>query len=57
VPERIARTYTELLPLRSLPVPVELNGFVMMQHWHERHHRDPAHVWLRTVIAGLAKEL
>lgn len=57
VPERIARAYTELLPLRSLPVPLELNGFSMMQHWHERNHRDPAHVWLRTVIADLAKEL
>lgn len=57
VAERIARTYTELLPLRVLPVPLKLDAFSMMQHWHERQHSDPAHIWLRTVIADLAREL
>jgi hypothetical protein len=38
-------------------VPLKLDAFSMMQHWHERQHGDPAHVWLRTVIANLAREL
>jgi DNA-binding transcriptional LysR family regulator len=55
--ERVARTFTEMFGLRILAPPLELEGFSMSLVWHERAHGDPAHAWLRTVIAKLARSL
>jgi DNA-binding transcriptional LysR family regulator len=33
--------------LRVVEAPLEVPGFEMSMVWHERVHRDPAHVWLR----------
>lgn len=36
---------------------MELQGFSMLMAWHERQHADPAHQWLRALIATVAKTL
>jgi DNA-binding transcriptional LysR family regulator len=54
---RIAVTLAPLLGLRQIPPPLELPGFTMSMVWHERQHVDPAHVWLRDLIATVAKDL
>lgn len=53
---RVAKSLAPLLGLRQLPPPVELPGFSMSMLWHERQHVDPAHVWLRGLMAAVAKE-
>jgi DNA-binding transcriptional LysR family regulator len=53
---RLARAFAEIYPLRVLPAPLEIPGYTISQHWHERWHRDPAHVWLRGVLAELFQQ-
>jgi DNA-binding transcriptional LysR family regulator len=38
--------------LRVVEAPLEVPGFEMAMVWHERVHRDPAHMWLRDRIVG-----
>lgn len=54
---RVALSLAPLLGLRQLAPPLELPGFTMTMVWHERQHVDPAHVWLRDLIASVAKDL
>ncbi|MCC6750329.1 MAG: LysR family transcriptional regulator [Deltaproteobacteria bacterium] len=54
-PTRIAKAYARLLPLVLRPVPLPLGGFTLAQLWHERQHRDPAHLWFRARLAEVAK--
>jgi len=43
VPARLARKYADLLPIRLLPVPVDIPPIVEVLQWHRAHDRDPAH--------------
>lgn len=43
--------------LKVLPTPVDLGTFPVEMAWHVRYRHDPAHRWLRSVIAELAKEM
>jgi DNA-binding transcriptional LysR family regulator len=54
---RVAESLAPLLGLRRIAPPLELPGFTMAMLWHERQHVDPAHVWLRELIASVAKDL
>jgi DNA-binding transcriptional LysR family regulator len=38
--------------LQVVEPPVEVRGYEMAMLWHERVHRDPAHQWLRELIAA-----
>lgn len=49
-PSRLAAAYQRELPVTVLPPPLELPGFTVVQVWHERHHADPAHRWLRQLV-------
>ncbi len=68
VPEVIAVTdYCATLPrlicqrladdprLRVVPAPVDLGTFPVEMAWHVRYRHDPAHRWLRSIIAEIAK--
>ncbi|CAM3633895.1 HTH lysR-type domain-containing protein [Bordetella sputigena] len=48
VPSRLVRGNSAL---QVVEPPLEVAGFEMVMLWHERLHRDPAHQWLRDVIA------
>jgi DNA-binding transcriptional LysR family regulator len=69
VPEMIAATdYCSTLPrlickrlahdrrLKILPAPVDLGVFPVQMAWHVRYRHDPAHRWLRSLIAEVVAE-
>jgi DNA-binding transcriptional LysR family regulator len=55
--ERIARPMAAVLPLKVLPVPIEIPAITIWAYWHERMQRDPAHQWLRRLLADVANEV
>lgn len=57
VPQRIASDAARNLPLQILPLPFETDRADLSMLWHERVHRDPAHIWLRGVMRDVAAEL
>ncbi|WP_428028937.1 LysR substrate-binding domain-containing protein [Ancylobacter sp.] len=70
VPEMIAVTdYCATLPrmicqrlardarLKIVEAPVDLGTFPVEMAWHVRYRHDPAHRWLRALIAELASEM
>jgi DNA-binding transcriptional LysR family regulator len=52
IPERLAHAHAG--QLKTLALPFELPGFSMIAAWHERTHRDPAHIWLRDLMVASA---
>jgi DNA-binding transcriptional LysR family regulator len=52
VPSRIAKLYAGRLPVRSVPVPLEVPAVTVSMAWHERMRRDPAHAWFRRLLAS-----
>ncbi|MCB9739531.1 MAG: LysR family transcriptional regulator [Deltaproteobacteria bacterium] len=51
---RLADAFAHALPLQIVEPPVPLPGFRIVMRWHERHHRDPGHAWLRQQISAVA---
>ena len=47
---RLALKYAEILPLKLVPLPIEIPGLVELLHWHRAHDQDPAHIWFRGVL-------
>lgn len=43
--------------LKVLTAPVDLGTFPVELGWHVRYRNDPAHRWLRSIVAALAREL
>ena len=52
LPARFAERYRERLDIFELPF--EARGFTLFAAWPPRNQTDPAHVWLRETLAGLA---
>lgn len=52
-----AKHYSELLPLRIEPFPVEVQPLRYYQLWHARKHRSQASRWLRGVVLEAARGL
>lgn len=57
VPRSVARTVARTLPVEVLPVPVDIPPISIALYWHERHHGDAAHKWLRDRIGAMFMEL
>jgi DNA-binding transcriptional LysR family regulator len=51
VPERVARVFAGTHGLRVVEPPLDIPGFTMWQIWHARRKQEPAHVWLRGLLA------
>jgi DNA-binding transcriptional LysR family regulator len=51
VPSQVAVKLSGMLGLQVLPPPFDFEPFDVMVLWHERFHKDPAHQWLRALIA------
>jgi DNA-binding transcriptional LysR family regulator len=51
VPERLAQALTEPFGLRAAPHPAALPPIAISMFWHAQMHKDPAHHWLRQLIA------
>jgi LysR family transcriptional regulator, nod-box dependent transcriptional activator len=56
VHQRLAQIYSRYLPLRQLPMPVQLPPMVEMMQWHAINNSDPAHTWLRQVLVEEAQK-
>lgn len=57
VAERIARTFAEMIPLRIVEPPLDVEGFTVSQYWHERQSKDPAHAWFRGLVAEVCRAI
>jgi DNA-binding transcriptional LysR family regulator len=55
--ERVAERFAARLPLQVLPLPVAVERVTITLAWHPLRHADPAHSWLRGVIAEVSKDL
>lgn len=55
--ERVARTFAPLFELSIKAPPLELPGFTVSLLWHEREHRDPAALFLRTLVREVAAKI
>lgn len=53
LPERIAKQFVGLAPLRILPVPIDLPAYDLVMVWHPLRENDPAHCWLREQILAV----
>lgn len=52
---RLARTLSRYYPIRLLPPPLEIPTLEMCMQWNHFLDRDPSHVWLRSVLAEIAR--
>jgi DNA-binding transcriptional LysR family regulator len=57
VQARLARLFAAEFGLSLSPLPVELNEVTVSLLWHASYDHDPAHTWLRNLVAHLAAEL
>ena len=53
--ERVARAFASHLPLTIVEPPLPLPRFTISLMWHERHHADLGHAWLRSTLAEVAR--
>lgn len=57
VHERLARQAAKFLPLKVLPLPVEIPPMRQSVQWHTYRSNDPAIIWLRDMLHRAAKEM
>jgi DNA-binding transcriptional LysR family regulator len=57
LPRLICRRLAHDRRLKVLAAPVDLGTFPMQMGWHVRYRHDPAHRWLRALIAAVAKDV
>ena len=50
IASRLAARCAEFLPLKLVPLPIEIVRLVEVLHWHRVHDADAAHAWLRGVF-------
>jgi DNA-binding transcriptional LysR family regulator len=53
LPKAFSRLVEQPFDLISLPHPAKLPTVNIDAYWHRRMHRDPANLWLRTLMAEL----
>lgn len=54
LPHLICKHLTNDKRLKVLPAPVDLGTLPVQMGWHARYRNDPAHRWLRGVVAEVA---
>lgn len=50
IPYGLAKSCGTLYPLTLLPFPMPQQDFTYSMVWHERHLKDPAHLWFRHLL-------
>jgi DNA-binding transcriptional LysR family regulator len=53
VPKLLAEAMQQFANIKVLAPPITLPKFTVSVYWHERFHRDPANIWLRSMYLGL----
>jgi LysR family transcriptional regulator, nod-box dependent transcriptional activator len=54
VATRLARKYARFLPLRLIPLPLDLPPMTEILQWHKYRDQDPAYGWLRGALSAQA---
>lgn len=54
---RLARLAADYLPLRLLPLPIELPRMIEMLQWPAHHREEPGSIWLRKILQETASRL
>jgi len=57
LPRRLAVSFSKAVRLQLLEVPFAMPPFRLTMLWHERVDSDPAHSWLRQLVAYTAVRL
>jgi LysR family transcriptional regulator, nod-box dependent transcriptional activator len=57
VATRLAKKYAKFLPLKLIPLPIDVPSMTEVLQWHKYHDQDPAHAWLRGVLRQEATKL
>ncbi|MGW4133242.1 LysR family transcriptional regulator [Amycolatopsis japonica] len=57
LPDAVTRATREQLGLITLPLPLQMPDVPLHLLWHQRHHNDPAHVWLRETATETLQDL
>lgn len=57
LPQLICRRLAHDTRLKVLPAPADLGTFPLHMAWHVRYRQDPAHAWLRALVAEVAGSL
>lgn len=57
LPLRLAERFTRLVPIKVLPVPIELPDYALVMVWHPLQEKEPAHAWLRQQILAMSRLL
>lgn len=57
LPRLICRQLVRDTRLKVVPAPVDLGTFPVEMAWHVRYRHDPAHRWLRGLVADVAREI
>lgn len=50
VATRLATKYAKFLPLKLMPLPIDVPPMTEVLQWHKYHDRDPAYTWLRGAL-------
>ena len=53
---RLARYYSHYLPLKVLPMPIEMPPFIAKVQWHRYHDHDPGTKWFMGILKEAARE-
>lgn len=53
LPSSVVKTLGKAAGTVTLETPLPLPTLTVSLYWHERHHRDPAHAWVRQFIASM----
>jgi LysR family nod box-dependent transcriptional activator len=51
---RLACKYAKLLPIKLLPLPIDIPPMIEVLQWHRAHDQDPAYLWLRSQLKQTA---
>jgi LysR family transcriptional regulator, nod-box dependent transcriptional activator len=57
VPAQLAQLIVTDARLRTIALPESFDAIAIRQLWHARHDQDPAHRWLRTLVAEACADL
>lgn len=53
VPKVIAFAHQHFPGIKAYPPPFDLPAVPVKQYWHQRHHKTPAQIWFRHMVAEL----
>jgi DNA-binding transcriptional LysR family regulator len=53
VPYAVGESFAKIAGIRLIEPPLEIPSFDLKQHWHRKYHKDPANIWIRSVVAAL----